>query len=168
MVSPMARETWVQSQVESYQRLKKLYLILPCLTLSIIRYRSRVKWNNPGKGVAPSLHLCVVAIKKGAFGLSSTNVANFTYFSSIWPIHWTLSGATTPSQSWPGSNGNERVLCISQSWSLTIRLFIVISKTLVGGCYPFAEMHTVYSIAPTDWTKDIYIWIAGLLYKTKE
>ena len=26
----------------------------PCLTLSIIRYGSRVKWRNPGKGVAPS------------------------------------------------------------------------------------------------------------------
>ena len=33
----MARETWVQSRVESYQRLKKWYLISPCLTLSIIR-----------------------------------------------------------------------------------------------------------------------------------
>ena len=28
--SPMARETEVQSQVESYQRLKKWYLIPPC------------------------------------------------------------------------------------------------------------------------------------------
>ncbi len=54
MCSPMARETWVQSQVESYQRLKKWYLMLLCLTLSIIRYGSRVKWSNPGKGVAPS------------------------------------------------------------------------------------------------------------------
>ena len=52
--SPMARETWVQSQVKSYQRLKKWYLMPPCLTLSIIRYGSRVKWSNPGKGVAPS------------------------------------------------------------------------------------------------------------------
>ena len=26
----------------------------PCLTLSIIRYGSRVKWRNPGKGVASS------------------------------------------------------------------------------------------------------------------
>ena len=50
----MARETWVQSQVESYQRLKNWYLMPPCLTLSIIRYRSRVKWSNPGKGVVPS------------------------------------------------------------------------------------------------------------------
>ena len=50
----MARETWVQSQVESYQRLKKWYLMPPCLRLSIIRYGSRVKWSNPGKGVAPS------------------------------------------------------------------------------------------------------------------
>ena len=33
---------------------KKWYLIPPCLTLSIIRYVSRVKWSNPGKGVTPS------------------------------------------------------------------------------------------------------------------
>ena len=50
----MVRETWVRSQVESYQRLKKWYLMPPCLTLSIIRYGSRVKWSNPGKWVAPS------------------------------------------------------------------------------------------------------------------
>ena len=49
----MSRETRVQSQVGSYQRLKKWYLIPPCLTLSIIRYGSRVKWSNLGKGVAP-------------------------------------------------------------------------------------------------------------------
>ena len=32
----------------------KWYLIPPCLTLSNIRYVSRVKWSNPGNGVAPS------------------------------------------------------------------------------------------------------------------
>ena len=51
----------------------------PCITLSIIRQGSRVKWRNPGKGVAPSLHLGVVAIEKGTFGSPSTMVANFTY-----------------------------------------------------------------------------------------
>ena len=50
--SPMDRETVVQSQVESYQRLKKWYLIPPCLSICIISYVSRVKWSNPGKGVA--------------------------------------------------------------------------------------------------------------------
>ena len=50
----MVRETWVQSQFESYQKLKKWYLMPPCLTLSIIRYVSKVKWNNKGNGVAPS------------------------------------------------------------------------------------------------------------------
>ena len=39
--------------VASYQRLKKWYLIPPCLTLSNIKYVSRVKCSNPGKGVAP-------------------------------------------------------------------------------------------------------------------
>ena len=52
--SLMVRETRVQSQVTSYQGLKKWYLMPPCLTLSDISYVSRVKWGNPGKGVAPS------------------------------------------------------------------------------------------------------------------
>ena len=36
----MAWETGVQSQVKSYQRLKKWYSIYPSLTLSILRYES--------------------------------------------------------------------------------------------------------------------------------
>ena len=32
---------------------KKWRFMPPCLTFSIIRYRSRVKWSNLGKGVAP-------------------------------------------------------------------------------------------------------------------
>ena len=32
----------------------KMYLMPPCLTLGNIRYVSRVKWSNPGKGVEPS------------------------------------------------------------------------------------------------------------------
>ena len=42
-------------------------------------YVSRVKWSNPGKGVAPYPHLCVVAIEKGAFCSPSITVAKFTY-----------------------------------------------------------------------------------------
>ena len=48
LCSPMAWETGVQSQVESYPRRKKWYFIPPCLTLSIKRFGSRVKWSNPG------------------------------------------------------------------------------------------------------------------------
>ena len=63
-----------------------------------------------------------------------------TRLSSIWPIDMTLSGTTTPGRSEPGSDGNEGVLRIPQSssiyWSLTIRLFSVISRTHVGGVLP--------------------------------
>ena len=52
--SPIVLETWVHSQVASYQRLLKWYLIPLCLTFSMIRYVSRVKWNNSGKRVALS------------------------------------------------------------------------------------------------------------------
>ena len=49
----MVQETRVQSQVKSFQRLKKWYLMPSCLTLSIIRYVSWVKWSNPRNGVVP-------------------------------------------------------------------------------------------------------------------
>ena len=42
-----------------------------------------------------------------------------TQFSSIWPIDWTLSGATTTGLSRPGSDGNKGVLCIPQSSIIT-------------------------------------------------
>ena len=49
----------------------------PCLTLSKVRYISRVKWSK--KGVAPS------PIEKGAFLSSSTTIANFTLHQSpLW------------------------------------------------------------------------------------
>ena len=35
--------------------LKTCYLMLLCLTRSIIRYGSRVKWSNAGEGVLPFL-----------------------------------------------------------------------------------------------------------------
>ena len=37
----VVRETWIQSQVTSYQRLLKWYLMPLCLTLGTIRYVSR-------------------------------------------------------------------------------------------------------------------------------
>ena len=78
MCSPIVRETWVRSQVASYQRLLKWYLIPPCLTLSNIRYVSRVKWSNPGKGIAPSPTPRCSSYGKRAFGSPSTTVADFT------------------------------------------------------------------------------------------
>ena len=69
----MVKETTVQSQVESYQRLKKWYLIPPCLNTQHYRVLIKGKCSNPGKGVVPSSIL--VAIEKGAFGLPLTIVS---------------------------------------------------------------------------------------------
>ena len=49
----------------------------------------------------------------------TTQFSISTQFSSIWPINRTLSGVTTLGQSESGSDGNERVLCIPQSSSIT-------------------------------------------------
>ena len=43
-----------------------------------------------------------------------------TQFCSIWPIDRTISGATTPDQSGPGSDGNKVILYIPQSSNITL------------------------------------------------
>ena len=48
-VGSMFRETGLQSQAKSHQKLKKWYLMPPCLTLSIIIYGSRVSGEIQGK-----------------------------------------------------------------------------------------------------------------------
>ena len=45
----------------------------------------------------------------------------------------TLSDATTPGQSGPRRDGNERVFCVPQISSFTGTLFCVITRTLVEG-----------------------------------
>ena len=60
----------------------------------------------------------------------------FVLVCSVWPTHRGLSGATTLRQSGPGNKGNIRGTPHSpnlQSWSLTVRLFSVIIRTLNGG-----------------------------------
>ena len=74
----MALETWVQSLIESYQRLKRWYFMPPCLTLNIISYRSRVKCGNPEKEVAPTP---TVAIEQGTFGWPSTRSPTLIVYS---------------------------------------------------------------------------------------
>ena len=73
--------------------------------------------------------------------------------SSIWAIDKTLSGATTPGQSGPGSNVNEEVLCIPESSSITRAspsdCLVLYLEHSLGESYSFAEMQSVYSTA--DW-----------------
>ena len=79
---PMAWETWVQSQVKSYQRLKKTVFDASLLNTSIIKYRSRVKWSNPGKGVAPSPTLWCSSYQRGSLQIT-LNYGHQLYFYLI-------------------------------------------------------------------------------------
>ncbi len=70
-----------------------------------------------------------------------------------------LSGATTPGQSGPGSDGNEGLLRISQSSSTagTSPSDCLVSypglSCVCGGSYPSAEVQSVYSTDPADWAR---------------
>ena len=75
----MVWETWFRSLVASYQRFLKWYLIPPCLILSNIRFVSRVKWSNPGKGVAPSPRLLCSSYWKGSLLVALDYGRQLTY-----------------------------------------------------------------------------------------
>ena len=90
----MMRESGVQSQVESHWRLKWWYLIPPCLTLSIMRYVSRLKWSNPQKGVARSSTAWCSSYWKGSQEKLLTATKNNTVNIKI---NWTT---TTRKQTW--------------------------------------------------------------------
>ena len=90
-----------------------------------------------------------------------------TQFSSIWPIDRTLSSATTPGQSRPGSDANEGVLLILQSSSITgtspsdcLVLYPGLTLRDGWGSYPSAEMQSVYPIR-------LGHWIVGILWVEK-
>ena len=92
---------------------------------------------------------------------------------SIWPIDRTLSGATTPCQNRPGSNGNEGVLHILQiskaGASPSNCLMSYPGHSLWGwGLTPPTEMQSVYSTAPADWTELVFeIQISQNFWLTK-
>ena len=100
------------------------------------------------------LYIWTVLIQSIQFSIS-------TQFSSIWPIHRTLSGATTPGQSGPGSDGNEGVLLISQSSSITgtslSDCLVSYSRTLVwGGLILLQLKQLVYSTITANWATGIW------------
>ena len=75
-----SQETMVQSQVESYQRLKKIVLDFSLLNTQHYKVWIKGKWSNPEKGVG------VVAIEKGAFGSPSKTVGQL-YIYVIYTTH---------------------------------------------------------------------------------
>ena len=84
--------------------------------------------------------------------ISGNSFRTSTQFSSIWPVDRTLS---TSGHSGPGWNGNEGVLSILQSSSITgassSDYLVSYPERSFGESYPSAKMQSVFSAAPADW-----------------
>ena len=79
----MARETWVQSQVESYKRLKKMIFDASLLNTQHYKVRIKGKVEQSREGVAPSpTHWCS-SYRKGSLRvtLDYGRQVYFTYYS---------------------------------------------------------------------------------------
>ena len=83
--------------------------------------------------------------------------------SSIWPISRT--GDNSPGHCEPGSNDNEGILLIPQRSSITGAspsdcLMSYLGHSLWGGSNSSADMQSLYSTAPSDWTSIVLYCIA--------
>ena len=85
----MVRKSRLQSQVVPCQRLKKCYLMPPCLTLSNIRYVLMVKWSNPETGVAPYPTSWCSSYWKGSL-LVAFDYSRQLYLLYSTSVDWTL------------------------------------------------------------------------------
>ena len=67
----------------------------------------------------------------------------------------TLSGASTPGQSWPGSKSNKGVLRIPQNSNISgaspLNCFVSYPGHSLGKSYLSADIQSVYSTALADW-----------------
>ena len=142
----------------------------PCWTLSIIRYRSRVKRSKPEKGVGPSPIPRCSSYWKGSLRVTLDYGRQFylLYFTEtnamvvIWKpsykkcTFWARGVKSMflflfllyhlPEHAifWRGG------YCLSNNyWSLTFKLLGVIPKTPFIGCYFSVGAHSVYSKAPS-------------------
>ena len=63
---------------------QKWYLMPPCLTLSIIRYRLRAKWSNPGKEVVPSPTPLCSSYRKGILRVTLDYSRQLYFYSHVY------------------------------------------------------------------------------------
>ena len=83
------------------------YLIPPCLTLGNKRCASRVKWCNPGKGVAPSPTSWSCSYRKGSLlvALDYGRQLYFIYFSALLLVSYNPSSHFYPRPSMRAGRG---------------------------------------------------------------
>ena len=121
-----------------------------CITVAEMNWFGLVLWHiNHCRLLMPNPFLYIWAV---LFQAIQFNIS--TLFSSIWPIERTLLGATPWGQSGPGSNGNEGILRIPQSSSITEAspsdCLVSYQWHSLGRGYPSAEKQLVYSTAKAD------------------
>ena len=82
----------------------------------------------------------------------------------------TLLAATTPGQMGPKSDGNEEVLCIPQSSSITgaspSDFLVSYPGHSLAGSYYSAEIQSVYSTVLIDWAEDVVRHLSHYTYDT--
>ena len=83
----MVWETGVQSQVDSYQRLKKMVLDATLLNTQHNKVKIKDSGAIQGMDQHPPLNLCALPIEKGPFKSPSTKVAYFTSFFFFFNVY---------------------------------------------------------------------------------
>ena len=125
---------------EKISSCNKVYTVIKLLYERTFKFNQLTSWVS-SRSVVTTFLYCDSVVREfellsGYYIRFRTNMGMNKGLVVIWPIDRTLVGATAPCQNWPESDGNEEVLRIPPKlqhyWNRIIRLFCVISRTLVG------------------------------------
>ena len=129
---------WIPGRV--IPKTQKWYLMPPCLTLSTVRYRSRIKWSNPENGVASSSTLRCCSYWKESY-----LVAHYSGRQLIDIVYWKQTKYLTTLH-----------FGLPSQVSFTIFPIVSIDSSFVWAIFPFC------SVYPTPW------WAPNLALQTSK
>ena len=106
-------------------------------------------------------YICSLNVKTAPSQLIQFSLS--TQFSSVWPIDWTLIKCYHSRPEWTWEQWQWRGTQLSTKlqlyWNLTIRLFSVISRTLVEGVLPLCREAVSVFYSPSWLGKILYVYI---------
>ena len=143
-------------------------LVPPCLTLSIIRYVSRVKWSNPGKGEVLSPTPWCISYWKGSFQVAFDYSRQLYFYLIPYDCKLFVLRILTWFTNGPGDQGSIPGQVILKKWYLMLPCF-ALSTIRWGSRVKWSNLGNRLAPSPTSWCSSYWkgsLKVANFTYLT--
>ena len=150
----LKRNSYLNKNIWNHKTVYKLFVLdrnTWCITAKTLKSKYEViqwiRWILPNKlEIGKTVYSCILFKEinngwlVGFYGIST--FVGYLMPNPEWTWEW---------WQWRGTPHSPK---LQHYWNLTIRLFSVLSRTLVGGVLPPTEKQSVYSTPPANWARN--------------